>query len=138
MSDNIKFTDNRIEIKNIIKDKCLQFLAEASSLMTSQVQKNTKVKTEKTKNSWKFEINEEKLESQIGSGEENAIWEEFGTGEWALNGDGRKTAWSYKDKVTGKWYRTKGKKPKRALYNAYVSTKDPIISKAESVMKEIK
>lgn len=133
----IKFEDNRIEVKNVLREKGLKFLSEASQLILTQVQRNTAVKTGKTKNSWNFEINEGNLESAIGSSEENSIWEEFGTGEYALQGNGRKTPWSYKDKVTGKWYRTKGKKPKRAFYNAFSSTKDAIISKAESEFKEI-
>lgn len=137
MADNVKFENYNIKVKNAIKDKCLKFLSEASTLMVSQVQRNTAVKTGKLKNSWTFKINEADLESTIGSGEENSIWEEFGTGEYALNGNGRKGSWSYKDPVTGKWYKTKGKKPKRAFYNAFSSLKATIIQKAESVLKEI-
>lgn len=33
----------------------------------------------------------------VGNPLQNAIWEEFGTGEYALEGDGRKTPWRYKD-----------------------------------------
>lgn len=65
------------------------------------------------------------------------FWKKCGTGEYALNGDGRKTAWCYKDKVTGKWHRTKGKKPTRAFYKAYLSTKDKVIKRAEEVFKEL-
>lgn len=137
MANNVQFTDNSIKVKKAIKSKCLQCLAEVSQLLLTQVQRNTKVKTGQLKNSWKFEINDDKLESRIGSPLENSIWEEFGTGEYALNGDGRKTAWSYKDKTTGKWYKTTGKKPKRALFNAFNSLKQTIISKIENTLKEI-
>lgn len=135
---DIEFKDNSIEVKRAISGKIGKFLVEASSLVTAQVAKNTRVKTGQTKNSWKANVNEGKKEATIGSELENAIWEEFGTGEYALNGDGRKTSWWYKDKVTGKWHKTKGKKPTRAFYKAYLSTKDSIIQKAAEVFKELK
>ncbi|WP_242145905.1 MULTISPECIES: HK97 gp10 family phage protein [unclassified Bacillus cereus group] len=53
----------------------------------------------------------------VGSNQDNAIYEEFGTGIHAEKG-GRKSPWVYKDKRTGKFYRTKGKKGTRALRNA--------------------
>ena len=117
----VHFTNNSIQVKNAIKDKCLKFLVEASSLLVNQVVRNTTVKTGQLKRSWDFKINENELEAQVGSPLENAIWEEFGTGEYALNGDGRKGSWSYKDSVTGEWHKTKGKKPKRALYQSFIS-----------------
>lgn len=138
MANDVKFENYSIKVKKIIKEKCLKFLSEASALMVSQVQKNTAVKTGKLKRSWTFKINEADLESTIGSSEENSIWEEFGTGEYALNGNGRKDSWHYKDPITGKWYKTKGKKPKRAFYKAFSSLKNTIIQKAESLLKEIK
>lgn len=134
---DIEFKDNRIEVKRAIQGKIGKFLIEASSLVVAQVAKNTRVKTGQTKNSWKVNVNESENEAIIGSELENAIWEECGTGEYALNGDGRKTAWWYKDKTTGKWHRTKGKKPTRAFYKAYLSTKDKVIQKAEEVFKEL-
>ena len=134
---DIEFKDNRIEVKRAIDGKIGKFLVEASSLVVAQVASNTKVKTGQTKNSWKSSINESKGEAVIGSELENAIWEEFGTGEYALEGNGRKDSWVYKDKVTGKFYRTKGKRPKRALYKAFKSTKPLIIKRAEEVLKEL-
>ena len=51
-----------------------------------------------------------------------AIWEEFGTGEYALHGDGRKGGWFYEDEK-GVGHFTHGKQPKRPLHNAFVSKK---------------
>lgn len=53
----------------------------------------------------------------VGSNQDNAIYEEFGTGIYAEKG-GRKDKWVYKDKRTGNFYRTQGKKGTRALRNA--------------------
>lgn len=134
---DIEFKDNRVEVKRAIEGKIGKFLVEVSSLVVAQVAKNTRVKTGQTKNSWKANVNESKNEAIIGSELENAIWEEFGTGEYALNGNGRKTPWGYKNKITGKRYKTKGKKPTRAFYKAYLSTKDKVIQIAEEVFKEL-
>lgn len=134
---DIEFKDNRIEVKRAIKGKIGKCLVEVSSLVVTQVAKNTIRKTGQLRNSWKANINESENEAIIGSELENAIFEEFGTGEYALNGNGRKTPWWYKDKVTGKWHRTKGKRPKRAFYNAYLSTKDRVIQRIEEVFKEL-
>lgn len=137
MASNIEFKDYSISVKNAIKEKGLKFLAEASSLIVSQTQKNTRVKTGKLKNSWNFKIDDKELLSKVGSEEENALWEEFGTGEYALNGDGRKTKWKYKDDMTGKWFLTRGKKPTRAFYKAFLSCKNTIISRAEQIFGEL-
>ncbi|ABS23171.1 MULTISPECIES: hypothetical protein [Bacillus cereus group] len=53
----------------------------------------------------------------IYNNKDNAIYEEFGTGIYAEKG-GRKTPWVYKDKRTGKFYRTRGKKGTKAFRNA--------------------
>jgi len=53
----------------------------------------------------------------IYNNNENAIYEEFGTGIHAEKG-GRKTPWVYKDKRTGKFFRTRGKKGTKAFRNA--------------------
>lgn len=160
---DIEFKDNRIEVKRAIEGKIGKFLIEASSLVVAQVAKNTKAGTGQLKNSWKANINESDIEAVIGSELENAIWEEFGTGEYALNRNGRKGYWVFvKGNDTKKStnhksytleeakkivailkrkgldaYYTKGKRPKRAFYNAYLSTKDKVIQKAEEVFKEL-
>jgi hypothetical protein len=60
---------------------------------------------------WKHQVNEGVKEAQVGSQHEAAYWEEFGTGEHALHGDGRKGWWVYvegQDSGTGgKSYSTK-------------------------------
>lgn len=134
---NIEFKDNRIKVKKAIDIKINKFLTEASSLVVSQASKNTRVRTGQTKNSWKSNIDENKKEAKIGSELENSIWEEFGTGEYALKGNGRKNPWTYKDKITGKYYKTKGKRPTRALYRAFKTQESAIVKRAEQILKEL-
>ena len=88
------------------------------------------------RSSWDTHVDEATLEAKVGSALENAIWEEFGTGEYALNGDGRKTPWVYTDRQ-GETHFTHGKKPNRALWNAFQTLKPKLIKRAEALMKEL-
>lgn len=125
MSD-IKFTDNSIQVINAINQEILNALEEASGELEGRVKDNSRFDTGKTKGSWNHKVDERKFEAYVGSNYENAIWEEFGTGIEALNGNGRKDVpWVYQSE-DGKWHRTSGKKPSRALYNAFNSMKNRI------------
>lgn len=127
---HIELTDNRIEVKAAICDAAVAWLHEACGQLEGQVKQNTKVKTGQTKGSWEYAVNEEKMEGYVGSDYENAIWEEFGTGEYALNGDGRKGGWRYVDEQ-GVGHFTYGKRPRRALFRAFTSLKTVLIRLAE-------
>ena len=112
------------------------FLEEVGGEVEAQTKKNTKVDTGKTKGSWEHIVDTDKMEVQIGSRYQNALWEEFGTGIYALNGDGRKTKWVYRTE-DGKYHTTVGKKPRRALYRAYESKKNAIIREARRRFKAL-
>ena len=112
------------------------FLEEVGGELEAQTKRNTKVDTGKTKGSWEHVVNAEKMEVKIGSRYKNALWEELGTGKYALNGDGRKTKWVYRTD-DGKFHATVGKKPRRALYKAYESKKNLIIREARRRFKEL-
>lgn len=149
----VVFIDNSMNVREAISDAALAFLIEASGEIQSETIRNTPVDTGQLKGSWKYNINESEGESIIGSELENAIWNELGTGEWAVNHDGRKTPWyipvdSYKGKkkptfngkvviVYGKngkaFYKTNGKKPHHTLLKAFDDKKTQIIKRAEQI-----
>lgn len=156
----VEFHDNSVKVKAALNDAIIQFLEEAASELQSQAQRNTsvgKVGGGKTKGAWDHVVDESKLEATIGNTDENAVWEELGTGEYALEGNGRKGGWyipigngkghisqatvdAYNMKVVygtgGQAYAyTEGKKPKRMLHNAFVKNKAKIIRRAESILK---
>ena len=112
------------------------FLEEVGGEVEAQTKQNTKVDTGKTKGSWEHIVNADKMEVQIGSRYQNALWEEFGTGIYALNGDGRKTKWVYRTE-DGKFHTTVGKKPHMTLYHTYKSKKNAIIREAKRRFKGI-
>ena len=134
---SVEFRDFSRIVLQRIQETGEQFLEEVGGEVEAQTKRNTKVDTGKTKNSWEHVVNADKMEVQIGSRYKNALWEELGTGIYALNGDGRKTKWVYKSPKDGKFYATIGKKPRRALYRAYQSKKNLIIREARRRFKEL-
>lgn len=136
MADGMRFEDNRVRVKEAIGEKAVAFLLEAVAELQAQTARNSRVDTGQTKGSWDTYVDETVLEAVVGSTLENAIWEEFGTGEYALNGDGRKTPWVYTDRH-GVTHLTNGKRPNRALWNAFEAQKPKLIKKAEELMKEL-
>ncbi len=131
---NIEFQDNRIKCKNALEEAIISFLHESGGEIQSQAIRNQRRKSGKTAGSWDYIVNDDLLEAVVGNPLENAIWEEFGTGEYALKGNGRKGGWYYVDE-DGKGHFTRGKKPCRALHNAFTELKPKIIKRAESEIK---
>lgn len=130
----VEFIDNSMKVKSAIAGVMTGFLYEAAGELEAQVKRNTRVDTGQTKGAWDHVVDEENMEAVIGNPLENAIWEEFGTGEYALEGNGRKGGWKYQDE-NGEWHYTEGKEPNRALQSAFHSLKPAIIKKAEEAMK---
>ena len=131
----VEFHDFSMEVKAALDDAVKAYLYEAGGELESQVKRNSRVGTGQLKNSWTYKVDEEKGVCTVGSPLENAIWEEFGTGEYALHGDGRKGGWYYQDEKTGKWHHTYGKQPHRAFKRAFDSLKAALINRAEQVLK---
>ena len=131
---SVQFDDFSMQVKAALEEAAVQFLYEAAGELASQTARNSPVDTGQLKGSWDYRVDESKLEATIGSPLENAIWSEFGTGEHALEGNGRKGGWSYKDDH-GDWPHTFGKKPERTFDKVYKGLKPKIIKRAEDVLK---
>lgn len=131
---DIKFEDYRVTVKNELSDRVVAFLYEVGGEFASQAARNSRVKTGQTKGSWDYSVNESALFVTVGSPLENAIWEEFGTGEYALYGNGRKGGWYYVDEF-GDGHYTHGKTPNRALHNALQTLKPQIKAAMEEQLK---
>ena len=127
---SVQFIDNTIEVIGAIKDAALAFLEESAGELESQAMRNTRVDTGQTKGAWSHKVEESALQAIVGNPLENAIWEEFGTGEYAVNGNGRKTPWRYQD-VRGNWHTTTGKRPSRAFEKAKAEAEPKIIQAAK-------
>ena len=134
----VQFIDHTEEVQGVIAELAYQVLEEVAGELESQVKRNTAVDTGQTKNSWSHRVTGSMMAGEyratVGSPMENAIWEEFGTGEYALNGDGRKGGWSYKD-AKGDWHHTYGKHPRRPFHRAYTSLKNKLIKHMQDIFK---
>lgn len=136
MANNVEFQDFSIEVKAAIEKEALAFLHEAAGELVSQVARTSPVDTGQLKNSWQYKVDEGELEATIGSPLENAIWNEYGTGEFAAKGDGRKGGWVYKDEDG--FHFTLGKHPNRTFGTAFNKLKPKIIKAAQERFREIK
>lgn len=140
---NVEFEDNTIEVIGAIEQSINIALEECAGALESRVKRNTRVAKKQggdTKNSWTHYVDEKRHIAYVGNPKQNAIWEEYGTGEYAVtddgvpSGKGRKGGWAYQDEE-GKWHFTYGKKPSRALHKAVTSTKRKIIKRLQSALK---
>lgn len=130
---NVEFTDNSAQVKGKINDICKQWLDEAGGELASQAARNqTRRDTGNTAGAWTYRVTGDT--ATIGNPLENAIWEEYGTGEYALQGNGRKGGWAYED-AKGKWHFTKGKTPLRPLHKAFSSNRDKLRKRLEQQLK---
>jgi len=130
---SVKLIDNSIAVKAALDDACIAYLYEAGGELTAQAKRNTRVGTGQLKGHWQYDVDEFEGVCTVGNPLQNAIWEEFGTGEYALKGDGRKGGWTYQDDK-GKWHHTFGKTPSRALHKAFTSLKSALINRAKQVI----
>jgi hypothetical protein len=163
VSDNVVFEDFSVKVKEALRSKAIEFLYEVGGELRSMTQRNSRRKTSKTAGSYKYKVDEGQLAVHIGSDYVNAIWEEFGTGTHAMNGDGRKGWWVYVEgspssgtSKSSKTYNspeeakkavaflrkkgldahmTNGKKAHRPLWKAYQSSKSKIIKRANEIYK---
>jgi hypothetical protein len=153
---SVEFENNILKVKVALDKTVEKFLVEAGTVIKSQAIKNTSSDTSHTKNVWDYVVDTSENMVTIGNPLENAIWEEYGTGEYALEGRGKQIAWyvpvelctgkkkpSFNGEVVvvyGKnkkaYYKTNGKKPKRMLHNAFHTKKSALIRRANQLMME--
>lgn len=154
---NVEFTDNRIKVEAALDDAVIAFLYEAAVEVEAQTKiAQTRVDTGHTKGEWTHYVDEDKGEAVIGNPRENAIWEEYGTGEYALKKNGRKGGWwapvgpdGMSLEQASKFSKVKkdkagnivavftyGKKPLRPLQKAFDKTKSKIIKRLGSILNQ--
>ena len=86
------FKDNTVKVLSAMDAEMQAVLEECAGLLESQVKRNSRVgqASAPTKNSWQHKVTKDGNEhiAIVGSPLENAIWEEFGTGEHAITENG--------------------------------------------------
>jgi len=139
MSGSVKFIDHTENVKGAITERTIAVMHECGGELKSQIQRNSRVDTGKTKGDYKYRVlkrTANRVELNVGSNNENAIWEEYGTGEYAEDGSGRKSGWVYID-AKGKGHFTKGKTANRPMRKAYTSLRERLISRIKASLGQI-
>jgi hypothetical protein len=158
VSNEVQFFDYSVKVKSALREKSIQFLEEIGGEIRSQAQRNSRRDTSKTAGSYKKKLDAGGLAVHVGSNYDNAVYEEFGTGEYSEKG-GRSGWWVYIEGSSGsgsggKTYGslkeamkavailrkkglpahcTKGKHARHPLKRAFDSSKGKIIKQAERV-----
>lgn len=130
------FIDNSQQGKDAINKATLQFLFKACILVEGQAVLLAPVGTSRLRDSIDYHVDEKELIGYVGTNVEYAVYVEFGTGEFAENGRGRKGGWVYQD-PSGEWFFTWGQEPQPYLRPAFREHKNDIESLAKLIYSEI-
>lgn len=76
--------------------------------------------------SHKVKVSGSETMAHVGSNDDHAVYNEFGTGEFAEKGNGRKGGWFYVD-ASGKGHFTRGMTPQPFIRPAFRENKDTSI-----------
>ncbi|SFB90745.1 phage protein, HK97 gp10 family [Alkalibacterium subtropicum] len=128
MANNFKFEDNSIKIKKQLSKNRSAAMEAALLLVEGQAKSLAAVKSGELRDKLDHiqKENGNDLIGLMGSPNEHSFYVEFGTGEYAENGAGRKGGWVYKA-PNGKFYFTRGQKPQPFLRPAFRRNKQKII-----------
>jgi len=153
----VVFEDYSIKVKATLNDTTIAWLHEAANEIASQAQRSCAMDGEvgsQLRGSYRADVNDGKGEAKIGTPLEAGYWEEWGTGEHAAHGDGRKGWWVYKDGYKGNGGKTRterqakaiaasdptlhatnGREPNYTLEKAFIKTKPKAIAELERRLK---
>ncbi len=112
------FVDNSEAVKRELERAAIRGLIKASMLVEGQAVLLAPVDKGGLRDSIGYKVDESELVAYVGTNCEYAIYVEFGTGEFAENGNGRKGGWVYKT-PNGEVHFTYGMPPQPYLRPAF-------------------
>ena len=129
------FIDNSDAVKKAMHDAQLKALYAIGELLYAAIRPLIPVDTTALITSLDYVVDESEMSVTVGVNTDYAIYVEFGTGEYAENGNGRKGGWAYVDEDTGKTIFTMGMHPQPYMRPGYRSSKAKIKTIIEETMK---
>lgn len=114
----MKFVNNSAAVKRELERAMIRGLIKAAMLVEGQAVLLVPTKTGALKKSIGYKVNESELVAYVGTNCEYAIYVEFGTGEFAENGNGRQGGWVYRT-PDGEVHFTYGMEPQPYLRPAF-------------------
>ena len=95
----VEFIDFSAKVTEAMKESLIAGLHEAAGEIEARTIRNSRQSHSygniRATALWDHLVDEGEMKATVGSKHEAGYWEEFGTGEHALNGDGRKGWWVY-------------------------------------------
>lgn len=128
----VDFKDYSIEVKAAINDTTIDWLRTWSNEIASQAKDKCKMDGDagtQLRKSYRPVVNESKGEALIGSPLESAYWEEFGTGEHALDKSMSRKGW---------WVYTPGNPGPEGSQSGVYANQEEAESMARHIMKKYK
>lgn len=154
----VEFQDFSFSVKADLDDVAKAWLHTWGNEIASKARDNVQLDGDEgvqLRKSYRADVDEANGVARIGSPLESAYWEEYGTGEYAVHGDGRKGWWVWKDGYQGNGgpmlteeeakaiaasdptlHATNGRPPSKTLENAFTVTKPKAIEDAKTKLKE--
>lgn len=114
----VVFKDFSVDVKAEINDTTIGWLYAWAEEIASTAKRNCALDGEagtQLRGSYRADVNESAGKAKIGTPLEAGYWEEWGTGEYAAHGDGRKGWWVYSDKVKGNGGKRRTEKQAKAI-----------------------
>lgn len=121
MASGFKFTDNSKKIKEQLTNCSEEAMEAACLIVEAQAKALAPVgNAGELRDKIDHTVKNEKgiVRGMVGSPLDYAMYVEYGTGEFAENGAGRKGGWNYQD-PSGEWFFTWGNEPQPFLRPAF-------------------
>ena len=132
----MKFVDHSEAVKRELERAAIRGLTKAAMLVESQAVLLVPVNTGGLRGSIGYKVNDSELVAYIGTNCEYAIYVEFGTGEFAEKGNGRKGGWVYKT-PNGEVHFTYGMPPQPYLRPAFMKNQKAIRDILADCLREL-
>lgn len=139
MKVSIQKTDLTQDVLRDLQNKQVSFAAQGGEAIKAEMQMRCAHKSGKTIGSIQTQAYATKTgaESETGIAGDSKVplYLEYGTGIHAVNGDGRKTPWTYYDEETDQFFRTRGMKAQPFAQPGFDAAKPGIDRLAETVLR---
>lgn len=153
----VEFQDYSIQVKAELNNITKGWLRDWANEIASHAKDNTQMDGDQgvqLRKSYRADVDADAGVAQIGTPLESGYWEEYGTGEYAVHGDGRKGWWVWKEGYQGSGgkvlteqeakaiaardptiHATNGREPSYTLEKAFTQTKPKAIADLERLLR---
>ena len=135
MAANVNFKDFSMEVSAELDETAIAFLHEAAAEIESQAKRTCKMEDDagkRLKGSYANTVDEGSRTATVGTPLEEGFWEEWGTGEYAAHGDGRKGWWVFirgqASQGGGQSYKTQEEAEEAAAFLRRVKGLDAVVT----------